>query len=388
MHITHLTLAEFRNYRHLELELPPRISVFRGDNAQGKTNLLEAIVLLAAAQSPRAGADRELIAWQAEEPRIARLYAGIHRRAGDVTVELSLRESSRRPAQAGSRGAGAPIATRVHKRIRVNGLPRRASDLPGEVCVVMFGPEDIQLVGGPPQLRRRYIDDLGCQLDRPYARVLQRYQRVVSQRNHLLRRIREGSASPQELTFWDEELVNAGSYIVQGRMSAIARLEPLAAEVHAALTGGAEELSLAYQGTIQAGGGGIHEAFGEAIRRRRQREVAAGMTLVGPHRDELRFLAGGIDIGIYGSRAQRRTIVLSLKLAEARLLRQDKDDAPVLLLDDVLSELDAGRRRYLLEEATAYEQVLITATDLGAFDPAFLEQAALFVVSGGQVRPG
>lgn len=385
MQITLLSLANFRSYRRLELALPPHISVFRGDNAQGKTNLLEAIILLATAQSPRADADRELIAWQAEEPRIARLYAEVHRRTDDVTVELSLQEQ-RLPA-ASSNGADASASTRVHKRIRVNGLPRLASDLPGEVCAVMFGPEDIELVGGPPPLRRRYLDMLCCQLDRPYMRALQHYQRVLSQRNHLLRLIRDGSAQIQELAFWDEELVKAGSYIVQGRMAAIAGLVPLVAEVHAALTGGAEELSLAYQTTIPGDDRSLQEAFQEALHRRREREVAAGMTLVGPHRDELRFLVDSADMGIYGSRAQRRTVILSLKLAEARLLRQEKGDAPILLLDDVLSELDAGRRRYLLEKAISYEQVLITATDLSGFDAAFLEGAATFVVGGGQVRP-
>ena len=390
MRLVRLSLTDFRNYRSLELALPPTpYVIFYGDNAQGKTNLLEAVAVLAATRSPRATIERELIGWDAV-PRVARLYGEVARAADSVAIEVALREDDA-PGELADGEAG----HRLQKRIRVNGVPRRAADAIGELLAVMFAPEDIGLVSGTPSLRRRCLDLLCSQLDRAYGRALQRYQRLVEQRNFLLRLIRDHRAAVDELAFWDEQLVALGAGLLRGRLAALAGIGPLAETVHLGLSSGAERLSLDYRMTIGAGDNDIEGRFREALRRLQPREIGAGASLIGPHRDDFSFVAhgergesaAGVDLGTYGSRAQQRTAALSLRLAEARLLKATRGDAPVLLLDDVLSELDQGRRRYLLAAAEGFDQVLFTATDLSVFDARLREAAVAMRVERGTVQP-
>ncbi len=347
--------------------------ILLGDNAQGKSNFLEAIYLLATSKTPRAAADIELINWAAlrEASPVARLEAQAQRAAGGLRLEIALRGDTDSEGQ----------VRYVHKRVRINGVVRRAADLIGLINVVLFSPKDIDLVDGEPALRRRYLDITISQVDHRYLRSLQRYHRVLRQRNRLLRLIAEGRARIQELDFWDRELVGTGSYLIELREQTVADLDERARVIHEQLTGGQEEMQIIYQQSVSK------EAFSRVLFQSRDKELAQAMTLTGPHRDDLRFLGQGRDMGTYGSRGQNRTVALSLKLAEAQLIAARTGDPPILLLDDVLSELDARRRHHLLQAASGYQQVLITSSDIDRFEEDFWAQAAKFGVSAGRIEP-
>ncbi|MEE8174307.1 MAG: DNA replication/repair protein RecF [Dehalococcoidia bacterium] len=382
MFVRHLSLTNFRSYSRLELDLSEHLAVLEGGNAQGKTNLLEAIYLLATTRSPLVTNESELINWHAggEGPLVARLFAEVQRAGGRIQVEIAWQ----------AQRATMP----VRKRIRVNGVVRRVVDLVGQINVVMFSAHDIDLIGGAPALRRRYLDIASSQVDSRYLYSLQRYNRVLAQRNHLLRLIRDRRAQPAELDFWDRELAETGSYLTVQRRHLVATLSDLAHVLHRQLTAGGEGLQIIY---LPGLGGGVlgsdwqpervKPELEARLRQARQRELALGMTLVGPHRDDIQFLVEGVDMNVYGSRGQQRTVALSLRLAEAEFMLGRGGEHPILLLDDVLSELDSLRRRHLLESVSRYQQVLITATDLDGFEPDFLAKAAQFRVDGGTVRP-
>jgi DNA replication and repair protein RecF len=387
MQCTHLSLVNFRNYVRLELDLDPAANVVVGANAQGKSNLLEAIYCLATTKSFRAGSDRELISWQATESELsyARLGARVARRAGPLRLDVIVGESLRR-------GPGAATAT-VTKRFKVNGVPKRAFDVIGLVNVVHFAPQDVDLVAGPPAGRRRYLDITIAQIDSRYVRALARYGKVLLQRNHLLRRIRDHQARSDQLGFWNEELVNAGAYVVMRRHDTVARLATLGHDVHRELAGGRELLQIGYRSALAApadGGadarlGAIGEAFRRTIDETREREIALGASLVGPHRDDLTFEIDRRDVATYGSRGQQRTVALALKMAEGAFIRESTGEWPILLLDDVMSELDEVRRGQVLGAVAPEQQVIMTATELGSVDPQFLRQAKLFEVEAGAI---
>ena len=380
--------------------------MLQGDNAQGKTNLLEAIYFLATTKSPRTANDAELIRWDAfaEGEPVSRLEAQVQRASGKLEVEIAMRGTQggakeQEPGQDLGPEEGTsflaphrPIL--VQKRLRVNGVARRAADFIGQVNVVLFSPEDIELVGGSPALRRRYLDITYCQVDRTYLRALQRYGRVLLQRNHLLRQIREEPHRADELAIWDEQLVDLGLYLVQQRAKGLRELDDLSRMVHHRVTNGREDLRLVYLPSVGQNLGPwaeeLEEArneFRRALAEYRGREIAQGMSLVGPHRDDLRFVVNGFDMGVYGSRGQQRTVALCLRLAEAQFVHQRKQDWPILLLDDILSELDASRRRHVLEVAKQHQQVLITTTDLDRLTPDFLARATCLRILEGRLEP-
>jgi DNA replication and repair protein RecF len=380
MWISSLSLINFRNYLNLELTLPQCAVVFQGNNAQGKSNLLEAIYLLATTRSHRATNERELISWAVapDELAVSHIASVAQSVRGEIKVEIAL----------GERESG------IQKRMRVNGVPRRAADVVGRLHVVMFDTHDIELVFGSPSVRRRYLDLIGSQLDSRYLRSIQRYNRVLSQRNYLLRQIGERHASADQLEFWDGELVENGGYILLRRRQVLTELESLAGTAYRALGGNRQKLEMVYHPGVAEGdvGGGavqleaVQAGFKRALQQVRSREMAQGMTVVGPHRDEFRFLADGADMGIYGSRGQQRALAFSLKLAEMEYMRKETSEYPVLLLDDVLSELDSDHRHHLLELVPSFQQVLITTTDLDYLEPSFLAGAARFTVSGGCIK--
>ncbi|MBI4289172.1 MAG: DNA replication/repair protein RecF [Chloroflexi bacterium] len=404
MHIAHLKLTNFRNYRHLDLDLPARKIVLEGDNAQGKTNLLEALFFLATTRSPRASNERELIGWGGGDEFFpgARVAARVERAGGPLQLEIVLR-AERLPRLAGAAGNNgdaasddylASLVTGARKQVRVNGVPRRAADVVGQMKVVMFSAPDIELVAGPPALRRRYLDVSLSQIDNRYLRSLQRYQRVLQQRNHLLRRIQGGEARPEELAFWDQEIVQHGSYITLQRCDLLSSLGPLAREIHRGVTAGQEDLNVRYHPNLHQGwrdaparAEALSDAFRKDLSKSLGREIAQGMSLVGPHRDDLQFLVKGVDMAMYGSRGQQRAIVESLKLAEAQLMAERTGEAPVLILDDVLSELDSLRQQQLLQAIDPYPQVLITTTGPELIPQDFLSQAIRYRVKSGTVSP-
>jgi DNA replication and repair protein RecF len=385
MYLKHLTLRNFRNYRGLELELPPGLVVLYGDNGQGKSNLLEAVSLLALTKSPRAESEREIICFQSlEELPYTRVAGTARRRSGDetaVVIDLALPPPGTVPLSD-------PSATHLQKSVRVDGIPRRASDAVGTIPAVSFAAEDIGLVTGPPAARRRFLDILASQIDRHYLRALQVYQRVLTQRNHLLRRLQEGSAKPQELAFWDGELCAQGSRIIQWRHDLVAALAPLAAQAYEELAQGGEALEMRYLPSVEAESQELTHRFQERLAAMRAREVPLGQTLVGPHRDDLKLLLDARDVGVYGSRGQARSVALALRLAEAQHLAQRLGEEPILLLDDALSELDAPRRARVLKRAHRVQQTLLTTTDPERYPESARQAAAFFRVHGGTVTPG
>lgn len=399
MIITHLSLTNFRNYVSLELDLPPHITVLQGDNAQGKSNLLEAIYILATSRSPRTASDRELINWDAFKEEIpACRIASVVQKAGSnlkLEVALSAKAAASPPSEDFfSRWQPSTKGTPVQKRIRINGVVRHAADLIGQLNVVTFSVYDIDLVGGEPALRRRYLDITNSQIDYKYLRNLQRYNRVLWQRNQLLRMIAENKANSDELTFWDQQLVETGAYLIVQREHTVTALDRLAQGIHDELSGSQGKLNLVYFRSIDKQRGKedsqvkeTAEVFIKTLQAARDKEIAQGMSLVGPHRDDLRFFVNEVDAGIYASRGQQRTVALSLKLAEAKFMLSATKEHPILLLDDVLSELDARRRHHLLSSAANYQQVLITTTDLDRFEQDFLMQASLSKVAQGRIEP-
>jgi DNA replication and repair protein RecF len=295
---------------------------------------------------------------------------------------------------------GDAAKTVFRRQITLDGMPRRAMDILGQINVVLFLPEDIQLVSGGPAERRRYLDVTLCQIDPAYCRNLARYNRVVTQRNALLRQVRERQARSDELAYWDEQLATLGAAVLSRRLWALAELTGDANATQRELTGDREALGLIYQSTA-------HERLAlsietppaltdveawqallqRAYRAARVEEIARAVTVLGPHRDDVRFLINGIDATVYGSRGQQRTVALALKLAEVRLMHRQTGEMPLLLLDDVLSELDRRRCHLLLGAVAQAEQVLITTTDLNYFEPGFLAGAQLWQVTAGTVAP-
>ncbi len=397
MYLEHLSLTNFRNYVRLDLEFPPGIVLLQGGNAQGKTNLLEAICYLAAARSPRAEADRELINWLASQEDIpfARLDARIRKAEGSQRIEIALIEDS-------TRG--------LRKRIRINGVDKRPLELLGQMNVVFFAPQDVKLVAGPPSERRRYLNEILCQIEARYHRSLRRYNHLLSQRNHLLKSLGERGGDQSRLLFWDRKLAEEGAFIMACRQRLVAELGELAYPIHLELTGGREHLRLRYEPSFDPLSRPLAEhkldrrpelsppldipltveeiaaAFQKHLQRTRRLEIQQGMTLIGPQRDELRFLIGGVDMNVFGSRGQQRTIALALKLAEVKLLRSKTGEWPILLLDEAMAELDEARRRYLMETIEGVEQAILTTTDWGDYGADFLGRATLWQVHEGKVR--
>jgi DNA replication and repair protein RecF len=391
LYLRRLQISDFRNYHRLDLTLPTGNLLFLGDNAQGKSNLLEAVYLLASGRSVRASTDSELIGWQAEaapQP-FARVHAAVERRAAAIQLEAIV---------AGTTVGPAAQVTRAGKRLRVNGIPRRGADFVGQLRAVLFTADDLSIVTGSPSERRRFLDSMLSQQDRHYYASGQRYARVLQQRNAALRRIKEGLASVDELAFWDESLVKEGSYMLAARLRACATLLPAAAAYHRELSGDASEsLDVEYaprigdeQALVLDPAASVDEAaraLTTGLHSVRRRELAAGVSLVGPHRDDVLFRLNGMSAAAFGSRAQVRTATLALRLAEARLLQEGAGDPPVLLLDDIVSELDERRRRSVLRSIADFDQTWFTSTDTHGFEPAFLEGAAIFRVHAGAITP-
>ena len=384
MHVQSIRLDYFRNYARLELNLPARVHVFRGDNAQGKTNLLEAIYYAATTRSRLASQNRELVGWSAIEEVLPHAeIVLVYVRSGlehELCITLML-------------DGDTPDSALVKRQVLVDGVRRRAMDVVGLLNVVLFLPEDISLVAGAPSERRRFLDTLLCQVDRSYCRALARYNRALAQRNALLKRIREHQARSAELAFWDQEIISHGAAVLRGRLEAVVALSEYARVIQPELTGGGEKLDITYDATIADENGAlpsdsIEELYRLALNRSQREELGRGVTIVGPHRDDIRLLINGYDVVTFGSRGQQRTVALSLKLAEIDLMKNRTGESPVLLLDDVVSELDARRCGYLLDRVSQHEQVLLTTTDLSFFSPQFLEKAMLWEVQAGTIQPG
>ena len=386
MYLAHLALNNFRTFRRLELDLQPGLHLIVGGNARGKTNLLEAVALLATTRSSRGGSDADLISWNAvaEEPLpAARVLGQVEGAGGRTTVEVAV------IARAST--AGAPFV--ASRRFRVNGVARRASDLIGRLRVVMFGADDLQIVDGPPAGRRRYLDITISQFDPAYVRALQRYSRVLLQRNSLLRRLQERRGLPDELDFWDDELAAAGAVVVDGRRRSLVALGQGAAGRYEELSPAGARLEVCYRPALPVplvatlDQGGLEERLREALKEHRRADIQAGVTRIGPHRDDIAFLLGGHDAGAFGSRGEQRTVALALRLAEVELSTRRTGEPPVLLLDDILSELDRERRERVLAAAYGVDQAIITTADPDRPSVADLPEARRYRLDDGRLTP-
>jgi DNA replication and repair protein RecF len=375
--IGRLSLSGFRSYEQLEVEFPTGPQVLFGANAAGKTNLIEAIVVLGRGSSHRTSSDAELVSWGAP---LARLEVELAQPGGEgkgppgATLDVAL-------AGLGAESVGS------RKRVRVNGVARRASALAGSLPLVLFAPEEMLLVSGSPSLRRAAIDGLAATRSRAYASSLATYARALQQRNSLLRQIRENLADPSELHYWDAIIVDEGGALVAERLELLAALaEPLAA-AHREIAPAEGRLGLRYATNAPTSGS---ETPRDALRRRlaetAEKELWNGATLVGPHRDDAVFELDGRDLAGFGSRGQQRTAILALKLAEVELLTSEESGPPLLLLDDVFSELDPERRAHLVRRIRDLPQAFVTTTALEDLDPELVAESTAWRVVPGRLE--
>lgn len=399
MHIDHLSLQNFRNYARLELSLPHQPLVIYGDNAQGKTSLLEALAYLATARSPYTTTDRQLIHWRMETETLpyARLAADMTTNGAYNRLEITLMLEN-----------NGEIAPKFKKVIKLNGVDKRVMDIIGLVTVVLFLPQDLALIEGSPSERRRFMNDTLAQIDRDYYSALENYDKLLPQRNALLKRIADKKAKVGELAYWDEQIALFGATLIAGRQQFLRELEYLAQRAHADLTGHKEMLTLVYQPSFmptadtngqqafdllgldlhrQLSPDDIVPQFTQQLHREQRDSIDRGMTLSGPHRDELRLFINGRDAGLYGSRGQARTAILALKLAQLEWMKTRTGDYPLLLLDEVVAELDSKRRAYLLSRINDQCQTLLTTTELDTFSSEFLSRAQILHVENGQIAP-
>jgi len=351
-----LLLTDLRAYATLELEVEPGPQLVWGPNAAGKTSLLEAMVVLARGVSHRTTTDAELVRWGADVARI-------EGRSGDDQIEVAL-----------VRPGSAAAASGARKRIRVNGIARRAAALAERLRVVLFAPEDMLLVAGSPSLRRATIDQLAATLVQGYAAQLATYGRALQQRNGLLRAIRDETASREELKYWDRPFLDAGGAVVAARHELLRRLAGPLAAAHAEIApeeAAAGALRLEYVTNAPAGPDETpYEALARRLQETAEKELWNGTTLIGPHRDDVAFVMGGRDLSAFASRGQQRTAILAVKLAELDLVTEHDARPPLLLLDDVFSELDPDRRAHLVRRIADLPQAFVTTTTLDDLDPA------------------
>lgn len=368
MRITRLRLINFRNHRRTDIEPGPDLNVFVGANAQGKSALLEAVELTATGRSHRAQREAELIALGESWTRV---QASAARADREVDVAVALRQD-----------VSAVQAGRLWRELRLNGVPVRRGELFGHLLCVIATPHDGDVAAGGPAARRRLVDLLLAQMSPSYFYAAQRYARAVLQRNQLLR---AGQAARRDLDPWDEQVVVLGAAITRRRRELVARMAVTARAIYHELTGGREELTVAYAPDLAgAEEGELAKAARDALAQRRQAEVARGMTLVGPHRDDVRLDVDGRSLRLYGSRGQQLTAVLALRLAERRLLREETGEEPILLLDDVVMALDEPRQKQLLTFIQG-AQALATVTTIATL-PGLPVGAEMYRVAGGVVE--
>ncbi len=358
MLLRRLQLRNHRNYAHLDISMEPGVNVFIGANGQGKTNLLEAVAILALSASPRTRRDVELVGPVAPASRIEADVESAGRRM-ELTIAISVE------------------GERARRTIEVDGARRRAVDLPGHFRVALFWPDDLGLIKAGPEQRRRFLNQLLVQVEPGYARALSGLRRILEQRNSLLKRIAAGEEAVDSLDVWNVELARVGSEVATARAAAVRELAPSATRCHAEI-GAGERLEIEYLGPPDDLAAAVHNSVADDLRR--------GSTSVGPHRDDVRVLLDGHDARGYASQGQQRTAVVSLKLAEAELVARRTGERPVLLLDDVLSELDLERRAALLRQVRNGGQVVITSVDVGPFPPDLIAGARVWCVEAGQVK--
>ena len=357
MKIESLKLKNFRNYDLLSVNFDESTNIFYGDNAQGKTNILEAVYVSGTTKSHRGTKDKDLIRFGIDESHIETV---VEKNGIKYQIDMHLKKNS-------------------PKGIAINKIPiKKASELCGIINIVFFSPEDLNIIKNGPGERRRFIDLELSQLDKVYLSNLSNYNRIVNQRNHLLKDIGYDEAKLQTLDIWDMQLILYGSKIIERRKTFIREINKIISGIHKKLTGNKETIQIIYEPSNG------QSTLEQALNKNKQKDLKIKSTSVGPHRDDIAFMAGNIDIRKYGSQGQQRTAALSLKLAEIELVKQSINDTPVLLLDDVLSELDKHRQNYLLDSIHDI-QTLITCTGVDEFVNHRFSVNKVFYVENGQV---
>lgn len=368
MYLKRLRLSYFRNYSRQEVEFTAPKNILVGPNAQGKSNLLEAVQLLIALRSHRGGRDRDLVMTGMES---AEIWADCQGQLSGVELTLKLRHQGRRS-------------------LLINGVNvARQADFLGYMSGVLFTSLDLDLVRGSPEQRRSWLDGVLVQLEPIYFGLIQNYHQVLRQRNALLKAMRQGQMGQTgQLELWNQQLASHGTHILRRRSRLIERLSPLASHWHEQISTG-EQLQVSYLSKLEFNSGQssseIQQMFLTKLDQVLMGETAQGTSLVGPHRDDLEFTINGKPAKEYGSQGQQRTLVLALKLAELELIQTILGEPPLLLLDDVLAELDLQRQDQLLSSISADVQTIITTTHLGSFDPRWLNAAQIFQVEQGKV---
>lgn len=358
MIIKSLELENFRNYDSLHLNFDEGTNILYGDNAQGKTNVLEAIYVSATTKSHKGSKDKEIINFSKEE---AHIRTFLSKNNTDYRVDMHLRKSK-------------------SKGIAINGQKlKKASELLGLLNVVFFSPEDLSIIKNGPSGRRSFVDMELCQLDKYYLYHLNQYNKIINQRNKLLKDFYFNPDLKDTITVWDHQLVSYGKHIITTRIQFVERLNIIIEAIHRNLSGNKEQLEVVYEPDVTC------ENFESQLSANMDRDIKLKFTGVGPHRDDFGFLVNGIDIRKYGSQGQQRTAALSLKLAEIELVKQIAKDSPVLLLDDVLSELDSNRQNYLLNSIGDI-QTIITCTGLDEFVNNRFEINKVFKVVNGTIE--
>jgi DNA replication and repair protein RecF len=397
MFLTHLSLTDFRIFSRFDQDVPSNSLILVGDNAQGKTSLLEAVYYLSTLDSFQASNSIDLINFSALENNLAvcRIIGEYRKGSSDHRLEIRII----REIQVNGNSS-------VRKEVLLDGTKTKINAAIGHFNAVLFLPHMLQIITGSPQRRRHFLNLSLGQVDPLYTESVTEYNKALSQRNALLKQLNERSGDPDQLSYWDEKITRAGSYIIHARIQAVKDLGGLSGAIHLELTRGEEILRMNYMPAYdpvdsptlqikmplntQPDRSGIdlneiQNGFREKLLSLRSEEISRGVTSIGPHRDELRFMSNGIDLGKFGSRGQLRTALLALKLAEVSWLKEKNGVWPVLLLDEVLAELDDFRRQDLLNRLTKTEQSLLTTTDLNLFSEDFQQSANRWEISGGKL---
>lgn len=375
MHIKKLQLANFRNYLEFEQEFNQLKTIIIGQNAQGKTNILEAINILATSNSDRAERDSNLILWDNE---YALIFASIEKKDDKLDIALQINPSGKR-------------------KLKINGVAKKApqADLLGNFFSVMFSCEDLYLIKGSPSTRRSWLDSILFQLDSQYHKSLQSYQKSVTQKNALLKKAREEGlprrAFKDQIDIWNEQIINFGSEVLVKRIVFIDEIKEIAKEFQKNISKDTEDLNIIYESTVKDESGSLanlsttKEIFKRSLEESFDQEYVRGQSVIGPHRDDLIFLINQKEAKSFASQGQQRSIVLALKLAEVRVIENRKGEIPVLLLDDVLAELDESRQDFLLHNLPENIQTILTTTHISDLQKEFLRGAQVLTVDKGKV---
>lgn len=390
MFLTHLSLSNFRAFTRLDMEMPRRILLLEGDNAQGKTSLLEAVFFFSTFTSIQSSSDRHVINFLAlkEDIPVCRMVADFEKQDHhhQIEIRLILEEN------------GVKNGQRFRKEILVDGIKRSAQQAIGLFNAVIFLPYMTRIIEGGPDERRKYLNISLAQVVPGYAKVLSEYMQTLNQRNALLKQIAERNTDSSQLSYWDNMLSEKGAYLFHERIKAINEIENLANQIHRSLTSDQEILQFTYQPALPDSMqslilqeaipsiSDLKDNFLQALKQKQIEEISRGITTIGPHRDELRFLINDVDLGNYGSRGQIRTTMLSLKLGELEFMKQRSGEQPVLLLDETLAELDHHRRDRLLQSILHGDQTLLTTTDLKLFDQDFTSKSSIWHIQQGVIK--